>query len=296
MIDWLNEPWVKLYTRCDPAWQRLPVSARGLGSELLKYADAVGVVALVEEGEPAGAAVARLVAARAGELERVVDDVAWLLRDGFLIQDGERLVIRNFELAQERRSPAAIRQARHRQRSKLASNQQEFFDRNASVTRGGHALSQGDETRRVETKRNETNRRDPTRDLLDDEARMLGDQAAQARDVMADPTLQPFKQLAEQLFVKLCHVQPVPYRWVEALALVVGFGKEQGIDPPTAAGQLFAAFDQWASTCSRSPPMTPDGFVRNFSHVRRAAVKGPGRGTGMREPRAAVTETRKDEW
>lgn len=36
-MRWEFEPWLKLYKRCDAKWLNLPVSARGLTDELLKY-------------------------------------------------------------------------------------------------------------------------------------------------------------------------------------------------------------------------------------------------------------------
>lgn len=119
-MKWEHETWRKLYVRIEASWLALPVSARGLGDELLKYADDEGVIPIGNEAP--GAAVARIVSAHPNERKRVNADVADLLKDGFLVAVKGGLVIRNLPAAQSRRgstggtSSSAERMARLREK------------------------------------------------------------------------------------------------------------------------------------------------------------------------------------
>lgn len=113
-MRWESEKWRKLYRRVDAAWARLPVLARGLGSELLKYADDDGRIP-VRADEETGEAVCCLMGARRAEWKAIEACVQALLDDGYIIREGEAILIRNFAKAQARSSNAE-RQARYRQR------------------------------------------------------------------------------------------------------------------------------------------------------------------------------------
>lgn len=116
-MRWQIETWRKLYTAKPASWLALPVSARGLGRELLTYCDDKGRIPIGDEAP--GPAVSRIISAHRHELKRVDADVADLLKDGYLIHDGEALIIRNFVPAQER-SSSAERQHRYREKRRGA--------------------------------------------------------------------------------------------------------------------------------------------------------------------------------
>lgn len=107
-MKWHLESWRKLYRTCPPSWLRLSVSARGLGSELLKYAEDDGSIDIGDDAP--GVAVAYMLGARPREHKRIAEDVAELLRDGYLVVHGQKLQIRNFVEAQDR-TPGAKRTA-----------------------------------------------------------------------------------------------------------------------------------------------------------------------------------------
>lgn len=122
-MKWTNETFLRLYSRITAEWLLLPVSARGLFDELLKYASDDGRVSFL--GASAGVGIARVVSAHPSETRRIEADVAALVRDGCVFVDGSALVIKNFPAAQgivpmsreersEERSAAAIRAAKWR--------------------------------------------------------------------------------------------------------------------------------------------------------------------------------------
>lgn len=108
---WHLESWRKIYVTKSPSWLRLPVSARGLGRELLTYADDAGRIDIGDD-KP-GVAIAYLLGARPKEHKRIAEDVQELLTEGYLRHDGQALVIRNFVEAQDR-TPGAKRTAEWR--------------------------------------------------------------------------------------------------------------------------------------------------------------------------------------
>ena len=126
-MKWEIETWRKLYVRVDAKWMSLPVSARGLGSELLKYVDDGGRLHLGTDLEP-GLAVAYMLGARPKEHRRIAEDFGLLVSSehAFLIDEGGGAFrIRNFEKAQAK-SGSAVRMAklrdnRRRQPSQVTS-------------------------------------------------------------------------------------------------------------------------------------------------------------------------------
>lgn len=161
-MNWNNEPWRKLYTRLTGEWSQLSVMARGVSCELLKYAKDDGSVCRTKGKDPA-LSVALILSPQPHELETVQDGVQELLDDGFLTVTEDVICIRNFEEAQERRSPAAVRQKRHRERNEKRDTKRESNKNDNKRTTAAcdtsvtderdsrNALSQGDETRRDET-------------------------------------------------------------------------------------------------------------------------------------------------
>jgi hypothetical protein len=113
---WYNEDYRKLYTRQDAAWLKLSFCARGLADHLLRYAALDGSVLTLEPGEDLADELARTLSAKANERRIVKDSLDALIKDGYLVLDGHRLVIRNFVAAQERLSQEAARQRRKRDR------------------------------------------------------------------------------------------------------------------------------------------------------------------------------------
>ena len=158
-MRWHLENWRKLYVSKTPAWLRLPVSARGLGRELLTYCDDAGRIDIGPEAP--GEAIAYLLGARPREHKRIAEDVAALLADGYLVHDGQALIVRNFVEAQDR-TPGAKRTAEWRARKDAASGS------NASprdVSEASHVTSlvRSPRDADVTATRNDTTRND-TRD------------------------------------------------------------------------------------------------------------------------------------
>ena len=116
-MNWTHESWLKLYTRLTGDWLQLSAIARGLGCELLKYAKDDGVICKTRSKAPA-VAVALLLCSRPEEFECVTSAIEELIEDGYLEVIDDRIRIRNFVTAQERRSSAAIRQAKKRERDR----------------------------------------------------------------------------------------------------------------------------------------------------------------------------------
>jgi len=110
-VKWHLETWRKLYVTKSPSWLRLSVSARGLGRELLTYCDDQGRIDIGDD-EP-GVAIAYMLGARPKEHRRIAEDVAELIKDGYLTVVQGCLTIRNFVEAQDR-TPGARRTAEWR--------------------------------------------------------------------------------------------------------------------------------------------------------------------------------------
>jgi hypothetical protein len=141
-MRWHAESWRKLYLAKSPAWLRLPVSARGLGRELLTYCDDEGRIDVGDD--PPGETIAYLMGARPKEHKRIAEDVDALIADGYLVLDGQTLAIRNFAEAQDR-TPAAKRTAEWRSRKDQAIGQTRAQRRvTCDVTRDVSRMSPGD--------------------------------------------------------------------------------------------------------------------------------------------------------
>lgn len=143
-MKWHNESWVKLYIRRTAEWDDMSVMARGIGNELLKYAKNDGSLCRTK-GREAAMAVAMVLRPNPDELEAVVSGAAELLEDGYLVVEDGMVWVKNYEDAQERRSPDAVRQQRHRDRNKPKTNEP---DRDEGVTHdrdSRNGMSQGSE-------------------------------------------------------------------------------------------------------------------------------------------------------
>lgn len=168
--QWWREPWRKLYTKLDAKWLGLTVSARGLADELIKYADEQGRLFEVADAKEAGKEIALRLSAKPREYKRIAEDTADLLKDTYLIVVDGILIVRNLEEAQKRRSPEAIRQAKKRERDRLAqsdrdSNADEDRDISRDGDRDSHAILSRDKG--VTTPRDchrDTIRSEPIRD------------------------------------------------------------------------------------------------------------------------------------
>lgn len=106
-MQWENESHVKLYRREAGSFALLPLYARALAGELLKFVDDDGRIFLGTR-EP-WAAIARLCGATAGDRRLLRSHVVALLDDGYLTVVGSHLVIRNFARAQREPSSTATR-------------------------------------------------------------------------------------------------------------------------------------------------------------------------------------------
>ncbi len=118
--------WRKLWTHPSAAWELLPLSARGLGDELIRYCDERGQIT-----RPAGMAlhevIARLLRAHHSEMRRLKADIDALVRDKFLVVTDDAITIRNFVEAQR-----TVTESGERMREKRA--------RDAELPRAGAEL------------------------------------------------------------------------------------------------------------------------------------------------------------
>ena len=160
-INFHIENWRKLYRTLPPSWLMLPLSARGLGDEMIKYVDDDGLFA-IKKGRAMVEEVCRIMSAHPKERRRVGEDLADLLEDGYLVKTEEGLKIRNFVEAQGA-SSGAKRTARWRHKREQECDV-------GDVTRDGGSVTSCDasdvtpcdkdllqvvtETKRNETKRN----------------------------------------------------------------------------------------------------------------------------------------------
>lgn len=126
--------WIKFYLHPSAQWELLPLSARGLGDEILRYVDrGTGTIAL---GKKPVEALCRLLGAHPRERRRVTEDLEALKADGFcsVSEDGV-LVVRNYLRAQSAVSPVTerVRATRARQAEAVLKHQAD-----ASVTPAEH--------------------------------------------------------------------------------------------------------------------------------------------------------------
>ncbi|WP_434042263.1 MULTISPECIES: hypothetical protein [Sorangium] len=99
--------WRKLYIREEGAFAQLPLFARALAAELLKFCDDDGRI-YIGKREP-WEAVARVAGAEMGERRLLRKYIDQLLADGYLTRHADHIVIRNLPMAQAKkvRDPSA---------------------------------------------------------------------------------------------------------------------------------------------------------------------------------------------
>jgi hypothetical protein len=151
-LNWHNESWVKLYTRRTAEWDDMSVMARGIGNELLKYAKNDGSLCRTKGRDPA-MAVALVLRPKPDELEAVTSAAAELLDDGYLVVKNGSVWVKNYEDAQERRTYAAVKQQRYRERKEAETQESDGNKTGNTVTEDPLPPLPGSETRRDETRR-----------------------------------------------------------------------------------------------------------------------------------------------
>lgn len=100
-MRWEHAQWRKLYVREEGSFAMLPLYARALAGELLKFCDDEGRI-FIGKRDPADA-VARITRAETGERRLLKQHLPALIDDGYLVHEGEHLRIRNLERAQEKK-------------------------------------------------------------------------------------------------------------------------------------------------------------------------------------------------
>jgi hypothetical protein len=83
----------------------LPLYVRALAAELMKFCDDQGRIFV--GGRAPWDAIARIARADMGERRLLKQHIPMLIADGYLVQDGQHLIIKNLERAQERRRPGS---------------------------------------------------------------------------------------------------------------------------------------------------------------------------------------------
>lgn len=191
------ESWRKLYRTLPPSWLMLPLSARGLGDELIKYVDDTGVFAL-PAGEPMVDAVCRIMSAHRSERARVAKDLDALLDDGYLIRGESGLVIRNFVVAQGR-TPGAKRMADMRERNRASYHTSDVtrgHNSDVTVTRTVTSRSDGSDT----TRHDETRIPPPSGDPLSEPKPPITDstvERGEPQPTSSEPPITPPASTAE---------------------------------------------------------------------------------------------------
>lgn len=151
--------WRKLWTRPSATWELLPLSARGLGDELIRYCDEQGRITRPSTMQP-HEVCARLLRAHHSEMRRVKADLEALVADGFVVVTNDALVVRNFIEAQ-----AGVTESGERMREKRARDAEGATPRvGADVPRVGKRVPRvGGELPRVEDGANPSEPKDPAR-------------------------------------------------------------------------------------------------------------------------------------
>lgn len=152
--------WIKFYLHPSAQWELLPLSARGLGDELLRYADrATGSIAL---GKESLSALCRLLGAHPRERRRVKEDLEALKADGFCaVSDDGVLVIRNYLRAQSSVAPVTerVRATRAKQAgtpSVTPAEHEQTFPERSSDTSEHSANGESTATQRKDSPQNVT--------------------------------------------------------------------------------------------------------------------------------------------
>jgi hypothetical protein len=97
-MRWRYERWVKLYTKEEGSFAQLPLYVRALAAMLLKLADQDGCIHL--GGKEPWLAIAFQLGADASDRRLLRKHLPVLIADGYLVQEGHDLFVRNFTVAQ----------------------------------------------------------------------------------------------------------------------------------------------------------------------------------------------------
>ena len=163
MIDWSDEPWVKLYRRDTADWLALSWQARGLFALLLRAVTRAGTLDL---GKTGPRAVAVYLHAPWAEIEA---PLAELVADGCVIVRGTTLCVRNYVAAQEATQSDRARQrlARERHRDLALGELSESTDLSRNVTSASQNVTRASrnvtETSRAVTRCHAASRREEKR-------------------------------------------------------------------------------------------------------------------------------------
>lgn len=112
-MDWSDERYVRLYTRDTADWVSWPWQSRVLLPLLTRKCDRVGRIGMGRGGHKTLAALLLIP-------EKIVKiGLEGLLHDGCVVQDGQLLMLKNFQEAQEAIKSDAIRQRERRDRERL---------------------------------------------------------------------------------------------------------------------------------------------------------------------------------
>jgi hypothetical protein len=266
-MRWHAEGWVKLYTRIDGNWLRLSATARGLGSELLKYADQEGAIAEVGADQEPAEVLAGILAARPAEFPAVIAALRELLagtRPFLTVQKG-RVLIRNFVEAQERRSPEAARKARQRDRERAALRDRQ------GVTEDGQERDMSRDSHGTVT----WIRSDPIRsEYLHSHAREASGETGSATEAAGPPVESvprcDLRRLHDTWFeiTKLTHTDGL-HELADAVETAARV-QTPPADPNEYAARCVRAFVAWVdgiSNAARRPKKTPRKLVEHFSRV-----------------------------
>lgn len=151
-MKWHNESWVKLYIRRTAEWDDMSVMARGIGNELLKYAKNDGSLCRTKGRDPA-LAVALVLRPKPDELEAVTSAADELFDDGYLVVKDGLVWVKNYEDAQERRTYAAVKQQRYRERKEAETQESVSNENGNAVTDHPLPVLPGSETIRDDPRR-----------------------------------------------------------------------------------------------------------------------------------------------
>lgn len=259
--QWWRESWRKLYTKLDARWLGLSLSARGLGDELIKYADDSGRLFETSGADAAGEEIARRLSARPREYKRVAEDTRELLKGSYLaIVDGW-LVIQDFaEGSQEKLSPEARRKRAQREREQKAKAEREAASRDVD--------RDGDCDNDVDTQ--EPQSRDIHRDMSRSMSRDQG--VTVERDSHRDPIRDDPRRSEE----KQTHAGARVDERVSPAMLAEAWNRA-GLGPMQDASgmaDLRAAFN--APSCEADPYAYCAAWKRLSSAWRRGGAKGSG--------------------
>lgn len=253
-----REPWRKLY-RAEPFEQRAwPLMARGLRDYLVRLPEDDGVL-LRDPSENPVEDLMRALNSDVTEREHVRNACELLFEHRFLVVDDRGLRIRNFEDAQQARSPAAKRMAAKRAREKSdpsggnnsgsghsgPPNRSPQSPRNSDVTRAEQVTVEEKEKRgeekRVRNARASTPKRDPMGYLAAANNPEVEWAFQQWRNAFGQQAAQLTAQRANALQARF---EEAGDSWRDQVAKVLAAGKADPFIVDDCAGELLRLFDK----------------------------------------------------